>query len=70
MRQMKWRQTTKRWAETLKADLPTPDKGKLYLISLIQRGNISFPKATKLKNPGIVWDTRQPLLIITKFNTW
>ena len=31
MRQMKWRQTTKRWAETLKADLPTPDKGKLYL---------------------------------------
>ena len=31
---------------------------------LIQRGNISFPKATKLKNPGIVWDTRQPLLIM------
>ena len=31
MRQMKWRQTTKRWAETLKADLPTADKGKLYL---------------------------------------
>ena len=27
-------------------------------------------KSTKLKNPGIVWDTRQPLLIITKFNTW
>ena len=28
------------------------------------------PKSTKLRNPGIVWDTRQPLLIITKFNTW
>ena len=28
-RQMKWQQTTKRWADTAKADLPTNDKGKL-----------------------------------------
>ena len=28
MRQMKWRQITKRWVETVKEDLPTADKGK------------------------------------------
>ena len=28
-RHMKWQQTTKRWVDTAKADLPTNDKGKL-----------------------------------------
>ena len=30
------------------------------------RGSYHQTKSTKLRNPGIVWDTRQPLLIITK----
>ena len=45
-----------------------PADNNLYLDhkNLIQY----ISKSTKLKNLGIVSNTRQPLLIITKFNTW
>ena len=48
----------------------------IYIQALIDfdfsspNGQKTWSKSTKLRNPGIVWDTQQPLLIITKYNTW